>query len=200
MVNFLYSIFIAFLYFINFSGKPDMDLPPKAGVEEVEAVSFAVDDDLVLWDFDRRLTWDDFLCEPVRNTEAVALTSTTLGLAYRVQNSVLSYNINCGFSKSRSWGLLKTPYILAHEQAHFDITELYARKLHKELQQHKFVKGTSMQKQINAIYEKVMKEKEAFQELYDTDTSHSRNKKKQEEWLEQLDNLLVETEYYAAYP
>jgi hypothetical protein len=56
----------------------------------------------------------------------VALTSTALGIAYKVSHGELTYEITCSFSKDKSWGLLKTPYILAHEQGHFDITEIYA--------------------------------------------------------------------------
>ena len=195
MINFVTSFIAAFILLLNFSGKP-----ADAFWGNTEKVSFEADEDQILWQPEYRLSWDDFLCEPLRNTEAVALTSTTLGLAYRIQNGKLSYNINCGFSKKRSWALLKTPYILAHEQAHFDITEIYARKLNQQLKETRFSKGASMQGQVNAIYEKMMKEKEAFQELYDGETSHSRNKAKQAKWLNKIDEMLAASQPYAAYP
>jgi hypothetical protein len=148
---------------------------------------------------DRRLSWEDFLCEPRRGTEAVASTSTTLGIAYQVKNNNLTYEITCNFSKVKSWGLLKTPYILAHEQAHFDITELFARRLNEALSQYKFNKRT-FRNDINKIYQTLVSEKEAFQSAYDGQTDHSRNKKLQMEWLERIDELLMQTEHLANYP
>src|SRR3954468_18850480 len=79
------------------------------------------DNEYIPWITDYRLTWDDFLCEPKRNTDAVASTSTALGIAYQIKGGKLSYQVTCKFSKQKSWGLVKTPYILAHEQGHFDI-------------------------------------------------------------------------------
>ena len=96
--------------------------------------------DYLPWSYGRPLTWEDFLCEPKRNTDAVALTSTALGIAYNVSGGQLHYEITCNFSKIKSWGILKTPYILAHEQGHFDITEIYARILHRELLAYKFTR------------------------------------------------------------
>lgn len=199
MINIFFSLLVSLMLVINFSGKPAEKTPESKTTTVTPWQPFANDNDQIIWRPDRKLNWDDFLCKPVRNTDAVALTSTTLSLAYRIHNGEIDYKINCGFSKSRSWGLLKTDYILAHEQAHFDITELYARKLHQALTGHTYNKATPMQKQINAVYEAVMKEKEAYQERYDNETSHSRNKVKQTEWLDTIEAQLAETELYAAY-
>jgi hypothetical protein len=151
------------------------------------------------WSYDRMLKWEDFLCEPVRNSDAVALTSTTLGITFKYNSGRFVYNINCSFSKKKSWGLLRTPYILAHEQAHFDISEIYARKLHQEMRNYR-PNFSTLKKDVSAIYERVIQEEKAFQEWYDGETSHSRKKGKQEEWLGKIDQLLEETEPYADYP
>lgn len=156
-------------------------------------------EELIPWSYERMLSWDDFLCEPVRNTDAVALTSTTLGLSYKYNRGHLKYDINCSFSKKKSWGILKTPYILAHEQAHFDIAEIFARKLNRELKRYQPNLST-IRKDIGTIYNKVVEEEKAFQELYDDETSHSRKKRKQEEWLDKIDDLLEESEPFANYP
>ena len=157
------------------------------------------DEEMIPWTGHRRLTWEDFKCAPVRNTEAVALTSTSLGISYKVKNNQFVYDITCSFSKRHSWGLLKTSYILAHEQGHFDITELYARKLHQELQNYRF-NATTFKADINNIYQRVVKEKEDFQEIYDGETDHSRKKVRQEEWLVRIEALLDDTTPYQNYP
>jgi hypothetical protein len=173
--------------------------PAALSRTEIATVPATEDETMVSWMAGRRLTWDDFRSVPVRNTEAVALTSTSLGISYRVKNNQFLYDISCAFSKQHSWGLLKTPYILAHEQAHFDITEIYARKLHHELQLYRFDAKT-FKKDINDIYHRVVKEKEAFQELYDGETDHSRKKARQEEWLVRIEALLDDTAPYMDYP
>lgn len=151
------------------------------------------------WTSERKLNWSDFLSQPEMNTDAVASTSTSLGLTYKADGSDLKYEITCYFTKPKSWGLLKTEYILAHEQAHFDITELYARKLYQSLQEYKFNQKT-YKKDIKDLYQQIVEEKEEMQEAYDGQTDHSRNRKVQEQWLEKINQLLVDTEVYAAYP
>lgn len=174
--------------------KPAEKITPEKTIHSTKEAG-----DYLPWAYSRPLTWDDFMCEPKRNTDAVALTSTALGIAYNVSNGQLHYEITCSFSKVKSWGLLKTDYILAHEQGHFDITEIYARILHRELLGYKFNRRTFRQ-DVNQIYDRVVKEKEAFQLEYDALTDHSRNKKVQQEWLDKIQELLTETEPYADYP
>lgn len=168
--------------------EPDRKIHP---VEETE--------DYISWSADRKLHWNDFLSEPKRNTDAVALTNTALGITYRMTNGELDYEITCNFSKTKSWGLLKTPYILAHEQGHFDVTEIFARKLHEELLNYKFNRRTYRQ-DVNVIYDRVVKAKEAFQKAYDGQTDHSRNKAQQKEWEERIAIILEETAPFGAYP
>ncbi|MDB5253501.1 MAG: hypothetical protein JWP27_2670 [Flaviaesturariibacter sp.] len=151
------------------------------------------------WSARRILTWEDFQGEPKRNTDAVASTSTSLGIAYQLRNGQLTYEVTCTFSKPKSWGATRTAYILAHEQAHFDITELYARKLNQKLQQYQFNRKTYKQ-DLNAIYQSVVSEKEAMQQAYDNETDHSRRRRIQNEWLDRVEQLLVDSQAYATYP
>ena len=94
---------------------------------------------------------------------------------------------------------MKTDYILAHEQGHFDITEIFARRLHEALQNYQFNRRT-FKKDIAQIYHSIVSEKEDYQKNYDAETDHSRNRKVQYDWLEKIDSLLTETAPYANYP
>lgn len=147
---------------------------------------------------DKRLDWDDFKASPVKNSDAAALTATHLGFSYSLSNNRVSYEIICRFDKTKSWGLVKTEWILKHEQGHFDIAEIFARKLKRELAAYQFNKKT-FQKDLDAIYQRVIEEKEAFQLSYDTETDYSRNKRKQLEWLKKIEGILEETQSYSAY-
>lgn len=191
-----------FLFLLSFSGKPEIKKPVdalKLPFNFIENSSKKESAGSIPWLSHRKLAWDDFLSPPEKNSDAVASTSTSLGISYKVQNSEWAYSITCNFSKYKSWGLLRTDYILAHEQAHFDITEIFARKLHYELETYQFNRRT-FKKDINAIYQKIVKEKEIFQKLYDGETDHSRNKKKQQLWLKKIEEILQKTEPYSDYP
>ena len=186
---------------INFSGSPapaELQGYAAARVGSFKKV-VANEDEIIPWQSLRRLGWEDFLCEPQKQGDAVASTSTSLGISYQLKNNELTYTITCNFSKKKSWGLLKTEYILAHEQAHFDITELHARKLYEALYQYEFNPET-FKKDIAAIYERIVKEKEVMQEAYDSETDHSRKKRMQYDWLERINSMLAETEQFAVYP
>jgi len=168
-------------------------LPTPAAAAPIETEEF------IAWTGDRLLTWSDFQCEPKSGTDAVASTSTSLGISYQMLDGNLSYDISCNFSKIKSWGSMRTDYILAHEQGHFDITEIYARKLHEALASYQFNKRT-FKRDIGEIYQSIVKQKEDMQKVYDGETDHSRNRKLQYEWLERIQQLLDETAPYSSYP
>jgi len=160
--------------------------------------ALAQSDQFIEWSAVNRLTWDDYLARPSSTSDAAAITSTALGVEYHLKNNSLTYTITCRFSKTASWGKHKTDYILQHEQGHFDITELFARKLAKELKTYKFDRR-HYQEDISKIYKKVMDEKEEYQTKYDKETDFSRNKQQQSEWLEKIKDELDDLDEYANY-
>ncbi|GAA4337247.1 DUF922 domain-containing protein [Flaviaesturariibacter amylovorans] len=155
--------------------------------------------ELIPWSVRRVVGWEDFQGPVLMGTEAVASTNTSLGLSYQLRGGKLSYEITCTFSKTKSWGMLKNDYILAHEQGHFDITELCARYLYKALSEYTYNRGTYKQ-DITRIYNEIVAKKEALQEQYDGETDHSRKRKLQKEWEERIESMLEETAPYAQYP
>ncbi|HMG68154.1 MAG TPA: DUF922 domain-containing protein [Chitinophagaceae bacterium] len=158
----------------------------------------AQDDESIEWSNGKRLNWSDYLAKPAASSEAAAITSTSIGIEYHVRNNEFTYSITCRFSKTRSWGKYKTDYILQHEQGHFDITEIYARKLAKELKEYKF-NPRKYQEEVSRIYKRIMDEKEVYQDKYDKETDFSRNKEKQAEWLIKIGDELEETSQYDNY-
>lgn len=183
---------------LGFSGQPIPQTVSAPAPRTIVRMAAAERNEFIPWS-EHKLSWEDFMCEPKTGTDAVASTSTSLGIAYQVQGGKLTYDITCNFSKTKSWGLLKTDYILAHEQGHFDITEIFARKLNEALQNYEFNKKT-FKKDISEIYQDIVSQKEEFQKNYDGETDHSRDRKVQYEWLEKIQKLLEETDVYATYP
>ncbi len=164
------------------------------------AITYAqtANEELLEWNSSKKLTWADYKGKVDRNSDAAASTTTYLAIEYHIKNSNFSYTIQSRFSKTRSWGLHKTAYILSHEQGHFDIAEVFARKLHMKMSTYKFNSKT-FEKDLKKIYQDILDEKEKTQNDYDRETRHSINKEKQAEWLKKIEKMLEEYEDYAGY-
>jgi Bacterial protein of unknown function (DUF922) len=155
-------------------------------------------DEYIKWSATDRLTWKDYKGTPQTNTDAAASTATYLSMEYSIKDNKLNFVVSGAFNKNKSWVSVKNDHILSHEQGHFDIAEVFVRKLYKTLSEHKFNKRT-YQKDIAKIYNTVNKEKEATQNKYDNETDYSRNKTAQAEWLIKIKNMLKEMEAFADY-
>jgi len=153
---------------------------------------------MIDWKPDRKLTWKDFEAKPLVQTDNAALTSSNINFKFGYGSAGFHYSITCRFDKSRSWVKIKTDHILAHEQGHFDIAEIHARKLKKALSEYKYNEAT-VSADINKIYEGLMKQHHEMQSLYDQQTDHSRNNEKQEEWLKKIADALNGSMMYADY-
>lgn len=155
-------------------------------------------EDMLAWNASKKLTWSDYKASPNPNSDAAASTTTYLTISYNISSTDFNYKIESRFSRSRSWGLHKTPYILSHEQGHFDIAEIFARKLHKKMIDYRFDKK-DYEKDLKKIYQDILDEKKEMQDDYDRETNHSINKEKQEGWLKKIAKLLEEYADYADY-
>jgi hypothetical protein len=198
----LFQIAALSVFLVSFSGLPKSEPVSASSFSTAYSInkdSKEENSEFIPWVTRRTLNWNDFQCAPRRNTDAVASTSTSLGLSYQVNHGELSYEITCNFSKLKSWGLTKTEYILAHEQGHFDITELFARKLNESLLKYSFNKRT-YRDDINRIYQAIVAQKEEMQQAYDGETDHSRKRRIQNEWHEAIEQMLVQSAPYANYP
>lgn len=135
--------------------------------------------EMVLWQEDRPLTWDDFKGKPERR---FAAASTSYDILKEVTKS--SVEIKAVFFTQSSWK--KTSWIndqvLAHEQKHFDIVELYARKLRKQIKETKYTSYEDLKTKVESLYDVNDKEMDKYQDLYDEETDGSMNGDKQREW------------------
>ncbi len=142
------------------------------------------------------LTWDDFKGKPVEGSDAAALTNAGFGLklAFRKVDNVsqLVINVNCNFSKKDSWVKKgnNTPYILNHEQKHFDIAYFHTLIFIQKLKAATFT-NNNYAAVIEKIYKDSATEMGVMQNQYDAETSHSRIVEKQRLWDEKISNQLV---------
>jgi hypothetical protein len=138
------------------------------------------------------------MAEPDMESDAVASTATLLSISYHIKQTGFTYHIISGFDPYKSWAFRRTSYILSHEQGHFDIAEIFARKLHKRMKEYKFDRK-NYQRDLKKIYQEVVEEKEKMQNDYDEETRHSILRGKQAEWLKKIAAMLKEYEDYADY-
>jgi hypothetical protein len=145
--------------------------------------------DTLYWNDGIKLTWDDFKGKGINSGGYAALTYTVIALDYDINSNGQTFNpkftVKCAFLKSKSWvkrndPSSKTAEILVHEQLHFTIAEITARKLRRNLKAQQYTKN--YKKEINEIYNKTLEEGEKMQARYDKETNHSINKEAQKRW------------------
>lgn len=156
------------------------------------------DVDLIEWNDTRKLTWADFKGRPDTNSPNAALTNSSINMEFGYDDTRLTYSIKCRFNKNKSWGRVKNDYILAHEQGHFDIAEIHARRLKQALSQYKF-NASTVAKDVNEIYAGIISEHNQFQQAYDLETDHSRNPVKQKAWVEKIADTLQSLSAFSNY-
>ena len=154
--------------------------------------------DIIAWSDVDKLTWDFFKGKP-HVSKQEAITCSTIYCKYDdLDKSKLMMNIRACFIKKEAWKKEKTPsdYLLNHEQKHFDITEIFTRKLRKILSDTVFKNESIAKKEIPKIIRNNNKIFNAFQELYDKETNHSINKEQQDFWDKKiLDELNILKDY-----
>src|SRR5690242_9054287 len=88
--------------------------------------------DTIHWRPTYQLKWNDFKAAPDKSAPFAAQTDCSISYAYTFQNNVFSVSVISYFNRNRSWAKNKTTSdssLLKHEQGHFNINELFARKM-----------------------------------------------------------------------
>jgi hypothetical protein len=138
--------------------------------------------DTLFWKATDTLTWNDFKGTPDRSARYLAISATGITYTYKFSGKGLNFQVRAFFVRSKSWRNYGTDLkVLRHEQGHFDITEIYARKLASQLKQLKPSK-TTFRQSIEALGEKIIKEKNDTQKQYDLETSSGTKRKLQRKW------------------
>ncbi len=168
-------------------------MPPTYYNESEIAPPPDTEEKRIKWRADDKLTWDDFQAYPDYNDfQIAALTSSAISYRYYCMDDQLHVTVDAIFRKEESWVKPEamTPHYLEHEQLHFDITELYARKLRKELAKHKF--RCYEKWKLEQICNRYLDAWRAKEKEYDWNTSYSLNEPKQREWVFKVKNDLLD--------
>ena len=158
-----------------------------------------VNDSLIYWNNNTKLKWSDFKMPPNENSTDGAITASGIKTKVSFKKDTIVFIIKSHFSKNESWVKKNkiTSNLLKHEQLHFDITELFARKYRNKLKEHIFYSNTA-NKEYHQIYNTNHDELNKYQDLYDAETNHSKNEQKQIEWENRISKELKELEKYSS--
>ena len=160
-------------------------------------VEVSQEKDAIPWQPDRKLSWADFKGTPPGGKRVAATTASGISYSYTTIGSngryKLDYKVTTLFYPHQSWyhSELCDSVVLSHEQLHFDISELYARKMRFRLERTSF--SENVKQEIRDIYQETLKELADFQDQYDWETNFSRNREAQLEWNARIAEALKST-------
>ena len=150
-------------------------------------------DSIIYWSCKRNLKWEDFQGKPHSDVVGEAAICCS-GLSYHYheeEDTIVSFVIKAEFLKYKSWTRTDSSWDLNHEQGHFDITEIFARKLRKSyLNIDPSLRSNSEEMHNKFLY--YMKELKKFQNEYDAYTLHGLSRETQIEWSLKIKQMLTE--------
>ena len=146
----------------------------------------------LIWRQDSVLTKEDFKAKHQGSVSYPAYSAVTLFFYAKDKEGSLKFYIEAIFLKSKSYMKEISPYALKHEQLHFDIVELYARKMRQRIAEKDFKKINNIRGEIQKQYDKTWDEIKKEEDKYDKDTEHGLNSAKQEMWNENIEKMLKE--------
>jgi hypothetical protein len=154
-------------------------------------------EDGLLWQADRRLSWDDFQSEADQQQALHAMTSTNIEVQANCQGNQVQFAVRCVFKTKDSWSKNKQSLrLLAHEQMHFDLTEVHARQLRQVLSRATGLCG-SRKSQFSAIVEDQFAKWKTEQDLYDLESNHGLNQEQQLAWEAKIAHQLQQLAAFA---
>ena len=149
----------------------------------------------ILWSSDRKLKWEDFK-GAIDTTNSMVQASTFSEIEVvksYFENGLPKYIVESHFIKSKSWTNSRDDYVLSHEQLHFDISELFKRKIVKSFDSLS-AKKIKDYKVYNNTYTNLCKKSNEYQYLYDihvyTDSI------KQKDWTRKISKELDKLKMY----
>jgi hypothetical protein len=154
---------------------------------------------LIRWEQNPTVTWADFQGEPKQNSENLAITRSGVKYSYGATISngklELDFEVYSYFDRDQSWTVdHESQYLLGHEQLHFDIAELSARKLRKAFATYPFTED--FQKEVQDIFKQNNEDRRVMQKTYDKESDHSRSKSDQVRWEQYVKKELQQLDAY----
>jgi hypothetical protein len=150
------------------------------------------------WDARRPLAWTDFQGPPPAEAGGVAAeTAYALVHGVRCTGTAFEFHVAAVFRPGTSWvrpSMFRTPddgaRALRHEQTHFDLTEVHARRLRRYFAE-LFAPCQVPTSDLTSMAERIGQAEKAAQAQYDADTGNGRIPAQQARWDREVAAQLV---------
>ena len=157
------------------------------------------------WSAEDKLEWSDFRgSRPAGNTYPEnAMTHYEIVPGWWCVDGVFHFDVRVYFNQNESWvdAGMQSDDLLNHEQKHFDLAEVHARKIRKalsELEENPCeMTEAEMNQFIGEIVGNILAEEDAEQIKYDDETKHGTDQQAQEEWDTYISSELEKLKDYA---
>lgn len=154
------------------------------------SISFAQKNETIDWSSELKLEWEDFKGNLDPNVFAYAKTSYKIevipeDVLVNENDEMVNYkelNVIARFYKKHSWTVSNNLDLLEHERLHFDIAELFARKIRRKFSDLKN-NGENRFTVYYSEYKSLWQMCRLYQKNYDQETNHGANLKKNKEWI-----------------
>ena len=146
------------------------------------------------WKHDRKLQISDFKAQPPADNPYAANINSGLsfswGITHKPTGKELTYSVTSEMYPEESWikASKNTEYLLAHEQTHFNISELFARKLRKSLAEYQ--PNGNVETELKNMYRQIEKKRRQLQNKFDEATDHSENMDEEHRWRSMIQKEL----------
>jgi len=136
------------------------------------------------WNEERPLRWSDYRLFDEREvqTDAFALTTVFHSIRGGMSKGKPNFQVRVLYVKEKSWTTnIGSNALLSHEKLHFDLAELYGRKLRKQIES----LGRQGEKRIKTYQANIQRLLDDFKlksYAYDEETNHGRISDAQKEW------------------
>jgi hypothetical protein len=155
------------------------------------------------WSATRRLAWSDFEGEPPAQDDKSARTAYGLFYGWHCRGHAMTFSVITGFRRRGSWvkplvhrNPAESARVLRHEQTHFDIAEVYARRMRRTFAALENPCGKS-DGALHAVARDILEAEKTEQRRYDAETRHSLVIERQQAWERDVARLLESLDRYA---
>lgn len=140
------------------------------------------------WSAGRRLVWSDFKAKPPTGGAEGARTAHGIYYAWSCRGDAFAFRARAAFLPFRSWvkpvvlrDAAESVRVLRHEQAHFDLSEVYARRARQRFAE---LRAPCAMKdaELSALARRLVEEEKAAQRRYDAESEHSLATARQAAW------------------
>jgi hypothetical protein len=150
----------------------------------------------IRWSSERRLDWNDFLGPPPAESAEAARTVYLLSYQSRCRGEDFQFSVAALFLPRQSWvrprvlaSSNERGRVLRHEQTHFDLTEVYARRMRKFFAELYNPCGL-VEEGVRESVDRFVREEAEAQARYDRETRYGLETVPQQRWDREVADML----------